>query len=156
VEEDLRARLEREGWQVMHTGWPDFLCVKGNQTIFVEAKTDNGRLSKEQAFVLDHLRKLGLRCYKWTPSNRLEPIGKLLLRKHRGNSLSSYIRNWVDNANGQFHTSELDTDLGITSRQGKSLRRGVLKILCDQGKLKRIHELVGTYRVISKGIDWQS
>ena len=79
-----------------------------------------------------------------------------LMRKHRGNSLSSYIRNWVDNANKQFHTSELDADLGITSPQAKNLRRGVLKVLCDQGKLKRIPGLIGTYRVILKEVDWQS
>jgi len=70
--------------------------------------------------------------------------------------LTSRIKEWVDNTNKQFHTSELDADLGITSRQGKSLRRGVLKVLCDQGKLKRIPGLIGTYRVILKEIDWQS
>ena len=70
--------------------------------------------------------------------------------------LTSRIKEWVDNTNKQFHTSELDADLGITSPQAKSLRRGVLKVLCDQGKLKRIPELIGTYRVILKEIDWQS
>ena len=70
--------------------------------------------------------------------------------------LTSRIKKWVDNANGQFHTSELDADLGIISPQAKSLRRGVLKVLCDQGKLKRIPGLIGTYRVILKEVDWQS
>jgi len=82
-----------------------------------------------------------------------------LMQKHRGNSLSSYIRNWVNNTNGQFHTSELDADLGITSPQAKSLRRGVLKVLCDQGKLKRIPGLIGVYRPLElelKEVDWQS
>ena len=78
------------------------------------------------------------------------------MQKHRGNSLSSYIRNWEDNTNKQFHTSELDADLGITSPQAKNLRRGVLKKLCDTGKLKRVSGLIGTYRVILKEIDWQS
>ena len=70
--------------------------------------------------------------------------------------LTSRIKEWVDNTNKQFHTSELDADLGITSPQAKSLRRGVLKVLCDQGKLKRIPGLIGTYRVILKEVDWQS
>ena len=70
--------------------------------------------------------------------------------------LTSRIKEWVDNTNKQFHTSELDADLGITSPQAKNLRRGVLKVLCDQGKLKRIPGLIGTYRVILKEIDWQS
>jgi len=70
--------------------------------------------------------------------------------------LTSRIKEWVDNTNKQFHTSELDADLGITSPQAKNLRRGVLKILCDQGKLKRIPGLIGTYRVILKEVDWQS
>jgi len=70
--------------------------------------------------------------------------------------LTSRIKEWVDNTNKQFHTSELDADLGITSPQAKNLRRGVLKVLCDQGKLKRIPGLIGTYRVILKEVDWQS
>ena len=39
VEEQLQTQLQEEGWEVLHTGWPDFLCVRGNQTIFVEAKS---------------------------------------------------------------------------------------------------------------------
>ena len=70
--------------------------------------------------------------------------------------LTSRIKEWVDNTNKQFHTSELDADLGITSPQAKSLRRGMLKVLCDQGKLKRVSGLIGTYRVILKEVDWQS
>ena len=78
---------------------------------------------------------------------------------NRGNSLSSYIRNWVDNANEQFHTSELDADLGITSPQAKSLRRGALKKLCDAGIIERVKGAIGVYRPLEfklKEIDWQS
>ena len=157
VEEQLQTQLQEEGWEVLHTGWPDFLCIRGTQTIFVEAKSINGNLTKEQYRVLNHLRSLGLKCFKWRPLEGLQPFDKTFVRKRKGNTLSSYIRNWVNNTWKQFHLDELDNDLGITSTQAKNLRRVVIKKLCDTGKLKRVPGLSRVYRRVqeAKEVNWQ-
>jgi len=154
VEEQLQTELQEEGWEVLHTGWPDFLCIRGTQTIFVEAKSGNEKLTKEQYRVLSHLRKLGLQCFKWTSFKGLQSIDKLPIRKRKGNSLSFYIRNWADNNWKQFHVSQLDNDLGIDNPRARNLRRGVIKQLCDTGKLERVPGLFAVYRPI-KEVKWQ-
>lgn len=77
AETQLREKLEREGWKVIHQGWPDFVCIRNEETIFVEVKNYRGQmLKKEQHFILTHLAKLGLSCYKWTPDSDFEKIEK--------------------------------------------------------------------------------
>ncbi len=75
AEMQLRDKLEREGWKVVHKGWPDFTCVRNGEIMFVEVKGYRGEmLRKEQHYILTNLAKLGLPCYKWTPDGGFEEI----------------------------------------------------------------------------------
>lgn len=75
AEMKLREKLEVEGWLVVHKGWPDFVCVKDDEMIFVEVKNYKGEmLKKEQHYILTNLAKLGLNCFKWTPDVGFERI----------------------------------------------------------------------------------
>ncbi len=75
AEEQLRERMEKEGWKVVHKGWPDFACVRDGEMVFVEVKGYRGEmLRKEQHFILTNMAKLGLDCFKWTPNGGFERI----------------------------------------------------------------------------------
>ncbi len=75
AEIQLRSQLEKEGWEVVHKGWPDFACLRNGEMIFVEAKRYRGdMLKKEQHYILTNLAKLGLNCFKWTPDTGFEKI----------------------------------------------------------------------------------
>lgn len=75
AEMQLRQQLEAEGWTVLHKGWPDFACVRGNDMMFIEVKNYRGEMLKqEQHYILTQLAKLGLNCAKWTPDGGFERI----------------------------------------------------------------------------------
>jgi len=73
------------GWQVHHArpgrtlkgwrtpvqgdaGFPDLVLCRPPQTIFVELKTDKGRLRRNQEVWLRLLRAAGQRAHVWRPS----------------------------------------------------------------------------------------
>jgi len=103
AETQLREQLEKDGWEITHKGWPDFACIRNDQMMFVEVKSYRGEmLKKEQHYILTHLAKLGLNCYKWTPQGgftRITPAtphievekrkrgGKRLTQKEKFNRL---------------------------------------------------------------------
>ena len=67
---DAEAHFEEEmlgnGWAVSKRGWPDFICYRGDEVIFVEVKhRENCSLSKPQRTVMEILRKHGLKCFRW-------------------------------------------------------------------------------------------
>jgi hypothetical protein len=76
AEEQMKEKLEGDGWEVIHKGWPDFACIKSDgEMIFVEVKAYRGdMLKKEQHFILTSLARLGLNCFKWTPDGGFEKI----------------------------------------------------------------------------------
>ncbi len=75
AEEKLRALMKKDGWEVIHKGWPDFACVRDGEMLFIEVKGYRGEMLKEhQHFILTNLAKLGLNCYKWTPDGGFEQI----------------------------------------------------------------------------------
>ena len=75
AEGQLQDKLERDGWKVVHKGWPDFACVRNGEMIFVEVKNYRGEmLKRDQHYILTNLAKLGLKCYKWTPDGEFERI----------------------------------------------------------------------------------
>lgn len=75
------------GWRVMHTrtvqvgknhftplvgdrGFPDLVMVHPTRgCIFVELKTDRGRVSEHQVDWLDQLEKAGMEVHVWRPQN---------------------------------------------------------------------------------------
>lgn len=62
---EAKEKLEEEGWKVLHSGPPDFLCLKTNgggieSVKFVEVKNkDNGKLRYEQKLWKKALRRIG-------------------------------------------------------------------------------------------------
>lgn len=76
-EEAFVERMEQ--WEVYRNGWPDFLCVDGGQTIAVEVKSGNGKLTKEQGEMMSVLAASGIDCYVWHPTQgfSLHQQGKL-------------------------------------------------------------------------------
>lgn len=56
---EVKRKLESEGWDVYHSGFPDFLCFKDRKVKFVEVKA-TGRLTMEQYNVLTALEAAGM------------------------------------------------------------------------------------------------
>lgn len=62
-------------WRTYHTydsrksdkGFPDLVLTDGTRTLFVELKSDTGRVTKEQQDWLDLLRQSGQEVYLWRP-----------------------------------------------------------------------------------------
>ncbi len=75
AEEQLRDLAEKDGWEVIHKGWPDFACIRDGEMMFVEVKGYKGEmLKKHQHHLMTNLAKIGLDCYKWTPNGGFEQI----------------------------------------------------------------------------------
>jgi len=70
----------------------------------------------------------------------------------RVETLSSLIRQWVSETEGRFTTREIDSELGIETREGKGLRRAVIKQLCDKGTIRRLPNAIGVYRRVDADI----
>lgn len=49
-------------------GWPDLLLIKGNRLIFVELKSEKGKVKPEQYLRLAQLGAIAS-CYIWRPSD---------------------------------------------------------------------------------------
>jgi len=77
----------------------------------------------------------------------------------KAQTLTKVITEWVEQTEGWFTYQQLDKDLDIGSPEGKTLRRGVLKGLCDAGSVQRDPKKNGVFRVLDNRapiIDWQS
>jgi len=74
------ARLH--GWRHYHTynsqrstaGFPDLVLVRPPRIMFVELKTERGRLTLEQAIWIRELERCSVEVYVWQPHN----IGEML------------------------------------------------------------------------------
>ena len=62
-------------------GWPDLVLVR-ERVIFAELKSDKGKLSLEQDYVLGELRNAGAEVYVWRPQDRDE-IGEVLFGREQ-------------------------------------------------------------------------
>lgn len=66
-------------------GWPDLVLVRPPELVFVELKTDRGRLRAAQTAWLERLAACGQEVYVWRPSDfdavhaRLKPQRRLVL-----------------------------------------------------------------------------
>lgn len=73
------------GWWLFHPhdstrstpGWPDLVLLRPPSALFVELKTDQGRLRAEQVEVLERLSKCGLDVRVWRPCD-LDRVAALL------------------------------------------------------------------------------
>ena len=76
------------GWMIYHThnslhspaGFPDLVLCRAPRLIFVELKSDRGKVRTEQTFWLDELGGISsVETYVWRPSD-LDEIGRILAR----------------------------------------------------------------------------
>lgn len=79
------------GWSSYHTydsrrshpGWPDLVLCRPPEIVFVELKTDKGRLSAAQCEWLERLAASGQRVFVWRPS-MFDAIHRILKRRREG------------------------------------------------------------------------
>ena len=74
-EEALQKLLVEEGWEILHKGFPDFVCFRGEEMMLIEVKPSYGhRLKFDQIKMLLKLAGFGVPCYRWTPDLGLEKV----------------------------------------------------------------------------------
>lgn len=56
----IRKSLERDGWEILRGGWPDFICLKEGKLRFIEAKNPHGKLTRLQKKVHEILTSFGM------------------------------------------------------------------------------------------------
>ena len=66
-----RTPVEGDG-----AGFPDLVLVRGHRLLFVELKSDRGRVSPAQQAWLDALRRASVEVHVWRPSDwaRVEEV----------------------------------------------------------------------------------
>jgi hypothetical protein len=57
-EKTVKNRMEELGWTVYNSGWPDFLCVKGDELRVIEVKSSSDSFRGNQTKVLQALAKV--------------------------------------------------------------------------------------------------
>ena len=86
-------RVARQfGWLVYHTqfsirshrGWPDLVLCRPPRILFVELKSDRGRVSPEQRDWLDALRACGLDARVWRPTEHDDEVFETLAEAREG------------------------------------------------------------------------
>lgn len=50
-------------------GWPDLVLVRRPDVLFVELKSDSGKVDDDQQAWIDELRACGQRVYVWRPAD---------------------------------------------------------------------------------------
>lgn len=73
------------GWWPFHVfdsrrsaaGWPDLVLLRPPELVIVELKAEKGRVSPDQARVLDGLRACGIEAAVWRPSDEKEAFARL-------------------------------------------------------------------------------
>ena len=70
------------------------------------------------------------------------------------NSLSQNINKWVEKKEGWFSYAVIDFALAIDTPKKKTLRRVVIKNLCDQGKIHKHPNLNGVYLSTLKPVEF--
>lgn len=73
----LIAAARAAGWWVMHhhdsrgtePGWPDLTCIRGKELVYIECKSERGRLTGPQMIVLGMLAETGTEVIVARPSD---------------------------------------------------------------------------------------
>lgn len=84
------------GWTSYHVlrskgsraGFPDRVCWR-ERVIYVELKSDTGKLTAAQEATLTALAKAGAECYLWRPAD-LEEVGRVLGHRWRWSGTALY------------------------------------------------------------------
>lgn len=68
--------MERSGYTVIKSGYPDLFCFRDDGIVLIEVKPRGGdRLKTNQNIILNLLSRHGVPCYKWSPDIGFEKIG---------------------------------------------------------------------------------
>lgn len=62
TEKYVYERLIKEGYEVLHTGCPDFLCYKDGKISFIEVKSGGDITTEDQDRFLALLRSAGIQA----------------------------------------------------------------------------------------------
>ena len=76
------------GWVAFHAydakrvvaGWPDLVLIRPPEFVVVELKTERGRLTEDQAFLLAKFDACGIETHVWTPTNLPDARDRLRAR----------------------------------------------------------------------------
>lgn len=72
IQKKIINQLEQEGYLVLKlikcnkNGYPDLLAVKNNDTMFIEVKKPNGRLSELQKVRISEMKLKGINVKCWS------------------------------------------------------------------------------------------
>ncbi len=68
----FRPAQTAKGWRTAMTGdkgFPDLVAVKPPRVLFIELKSDSGKLRDDQILWIGELRESGVECYVWRPKD---------------------------------------------------------------------------------------
>lgn len=79
-EAQVERWLKRGGWTYYHTwsalhsksGFPDLVAIRGQEVLWIELKTETGKLGASQVVWRDALLAAGQRWFCWRPSDEAE------------------------------------------------------------------------------------
>jgi Holliday junction resolvase len=75
LQKKIITQLEKQGYLVLKlikcnkNGYPDLLATKENDTIFIEVKRPDGKLSELQKVRINEMRLKGIKVKVWTDYN---------------------------------------------------------------------------------------
>ena len=71
VQRKIILQLEKRGWVVVKlikttmNGIPDLMALKDGSTVFIEVKTETGKVSELQKYRHEQLKKQGFTVFVW-------------------------------------------------------------------------------------------
>lgn len=65
----FKELAEANGWEATKRGYPDFICYRGDELVFVEVKSMTGKLTIGQEKFRKEMTKRGIKCLVWRPDN---------------------------------------------------------------------------------------
>ena len=75
IQTKIKIKLEKEGWFVVKlirtsvNGIPDLVCFRNGETMFIEVKRPNGKLSEIQKLRINELKKQNINVKVWSDYN---------------------------------------------------------------------------------------
>ena len=81
IQAQVIKALEKEGWtcvkliQTTMNGIPDLLCLRHGMTMFVEVKSEAGKVSKMQLYRIEQMKKNGFGAYVVSSVKQLYLMG---------------------------------------------------------------------------------
>ena len=97
TEDAFADYIKKQGWDANKNGFPDFICTKGNEIIFVEVKAScHQRLARHQVKTINILKRFfNISIFRWSPDvNQLDDIDKVILKPRGISEKNKLIYGW--------------------------------------------------------------